>query len=68
MSALDTSEGGFSCKSPRSRNLIEFMLDEHVGTSDKLFNDRLWAQLWAMEQVEPLVSDLLEELYANFSG
>ena len=45
------------------------MLDEHVGTSDKLFNDRLWAQLWAMEQVEPLVSDLLlEELYAKFSG
>jgi len=46
--------------------LIEFMLDEHVGTSDNLFSDRLWAQLWAMEQVEPLVSDLLEEVYAKF--
>lgn len=62
--ALDT-EGGFSAQ-PSVTHLIEFMLDEHVGTSDKLFNDRLWAQLWAMEQVEPLVSDLLEELYANF--
>ena len=62
--ALDT-EGGFSAQ-PSVTHLIEFMLDENVGTSDKLFNDRLWAQLWAMEQVEPLVSDLLEELYANF--
>ena len=48
------------------RDMVAFMLDEHVGTSDGLFSDRLWAQLWAMEQVEPLVSDLLEEVYANF--
>ena|GEM_PF-504837 len=50
------------------RDMVEFMLDEHVGTSDGLFSDRLWAQLWAMEQVEPLVSDLLEEVYAKFLG
>jgi len=50
----------------RSRGRVAFMLDEHVGTSDGLFSDRLWAQLWAMEQVEPLVSDLLEEVYAKF--
>jgi hypothetical protein len=31
-----------------------------------LLNDRLWPQLWAMEQVEPLVSDLLEEVYAEY--
>lgn len=48
------------------RNIIEFMLDEQVGTADGLFSDRLWAQLWAMEQVEPLISDLLEEVYAKF--
>lgn len=48
------------------RDMIAFMLDEHVGTADGLFNDRLWAQLWAMEQVEPLISDLLEEVYAKF--
>ena len=48
------------------RDMVEFMLDEHVGTSDGLFGDRLWAQLWAMEQVEPLISDLLEEVYAKF--
>ena len=48
------------------RDMIAFMLDEHVGTADGLFSDRLWAQLWAMEQVEPLVSDLLEEVYAKF--
>ena len=48
------------------RDMVAFMLDEHVGTSDGLFSDRLWAQLWAMEQVEPLVSDLLGEVYAKF--
>ena len=51
---------------PSIMSMVEFMLDEQVGTSDKLFNDRLWTQLWAMEQVEPLVSDLLEEVYATF--
>ena len=48
------------------KDMVAFMLDEHVGTSDGLFCDRLWAQLWAMEQVEPLMSDLLEEVYAKF--
>ena len=64
ISAFDASDG--SVQESSIRNLIEFMLDEHVGTSDTLFSDRLWAQLWAMEQVEPLVSDLLEEVYAKF--
>ena len=64
ISAFDASEG--SVQESSIRSLIEFMLDEHVGTSDNLFSDRLWAQLWAMEQVEPLVSDLLEEVYAKF--
>ena len=64
ISAFDASDG--SVQESSIRNLIEFMLDEHVGTSDNLFSDRLWAQLWAMEQVEPLVSDLLEEVYAKF--
>ena len=48
------------------KDMIAFMLDERVGTSDGLFGDRLWAQLWAMAQVEPLISDLLEEVYAKF--
>ncbi|MDB4491192.1 TetR/AcrR family transcriptional regulator [Luminiphilus sp.] len=61
---FDTEEGVSA--QPSVTHLIGFMLDEHVGTSDKLFSDRLWVQLWAMEQVEPLVSDLLEELYAKF--
>ena len=51
---------------PSILSMVEFMLDEQVGTSEQLFNDRLWTQLWAMEQVEPLVSDLLEEVYATF--
>ncbi|MDH3994908.1 MAG: TetR/AcrR family transcriptional regulator [Gammaproteobacteria bacterium] len=46
--------------------IAAFMLDDNAGTEDPLLSDTLWPQLWAMEQVEPLVSDLLEEVYANY--
>ena len=49
-----------------ARDMIAFMLDEHVGTADGLLNDRFWAQLRAMGQVEPMISDLLKEVYAKF--
>ena len=28
--------------------------------------DKLWPQLWAMQQVEPLVADLLDDVYSEF--
>jgi AcrR family transcriptional regulator len=46
------------------RQISEFMLVETV--DEDLFPDKLWPQLWAMEQVEPLVSDLLEDVYAEY--
>jgi len=46
--------------------IVEFMLTDTTVTEDALFGDKLWPQLWAMEQVEPLVSDLLEEVYADY--
>jgi AcrR family transcriptional regulator len=46
------------------REIVEFMLVDT--SSGALFSDRLWPQLWAMEQVEPLVSDLLEDIYAEY--
>ena len=47
-------------------DIAAFMLEETSAPDDTLLNDRLWPQLWAMEQVEPLVSDLLEEVYAEY--
>ena len=47
-------------------DIAAFMLADNAGTKDVLLSDRLWPQLWAMEQVEPLVSDLLEEVYADY--
>jgi AcrR family transcriptional regulator len=45
-------------------DIVEFML---VDSADfEVFSDKLWPQLWAMEQVEPLVSDLLEDVYAEY--
>ena len=46
------------------RELAEFMLDDTV--DEEYLSDQLWPQLWAMEQVEPLVSDLLEDVYAEY--
>jgi len=46
------------------RDIAEFMLDE--SEEDDWLADKLWPQLWAMQQVEPLVSDLLEDVYAEY--
>ena len=47
-------------------DIAAFMLEDTSAPGDTLLSDRLWPQLWAMEQVEPLVSDLLEEVYAEY--
>jgi AcrR family transcriptional regulator len=49
---------------PGLREIVIFVLDDEAG--DALCGDRLWPQLWAMQQVEPLVSDLVEDLYAYY--
>ncbi|MEM7019554.1 MAG: TetR/AcrR family transcriptional regulator [Pseudomonadota bacterium] len=50
--------------SPGVRELAVFILDDAAG--DLLSGDRLWPQLWAMEQVEPLVSELVEDVYETY--
>jgi AcrR family transcriptional regulator len=49
---------------PKLREIVIFVLEDQAG--DALCGDRLWPQLWAMQQVEPLVSDLVEDLYAYY--
>ena len=49
---------------PSLREIVLFILDDEAG--DALLSDRLWPQLWAMQQVEPLVSDLVEDIYAGY--
>lgn len=49
---------------PGIREIVMFLLKDEAG--DTMFGDRLLPQLWAMEQVEPLVSDLLEDVYATY--
>jgi len=44
--------------------IVEFLLDDAPGKEWDA--DRLWPQLWAMQQVEPLVSDLVEDLYGRY--
>ena len=49
---------------PSVRDLVIFVLDDEAGKN--LLGDRLLPQLWAMQQVEPLVSDLVEEIYRQY--
>ena len=46
------------------RSFAEFILDETSG--DDIISDRFWPQLWAMQQVEPAVAELLEAIYAEY--
>jgi AcrR family transcriptional regulator len=45
-------------------DVINFILDDAVDNA--LQADRLWPQLWAMGQVEPLVTDLIDEIYDKY--
>ncbi len=44
--------------------LIDFILNDEPGVD--LMGDKLWPQLWAMQQVEPIVSDLVEDIYERY--
>lgn len=46
------------------RQVVIFILNDKPG--EALLSDRLWPQLWAMQLVEPLVSDLVDDIYAIY--
>lgn len=46
------------------REIVAFCLDDDTEMGG--LSDRLWPQLWAMQQVEPLVSDLVEDIYSTY--
>ena len=60
--AFDSTYGDVN--SSGVHEIAEFILNDSAG--DSLLSDRLWPQLWAMEQVEPLVAELLEDMYAEY--
>ena len=47
-----------------ARQVVGFILEDEPGKA--ICGDRLWPQLWAMQDVEPLVSDLVENIYERF--
>ena len=46
------------------KGFLEFISSEPA--DGRLQADKLWPQLWAMGQVEPLVADLVEDIYAEY--
>jgi len=51
-------------ETPSLRNIAQFVLDDAPGSG--LQADRLFPQLWAMAQVEPVMETLLDEIYAEY--
>ncbi|MFK7730009.1 MAG: TetR/AcrR family transcriptional regulator [Pseudomonadales bacterium] len=49
---------------PTIRDIAIFMLDDEAGA--EMLSDRLWPQLWAMQSVEPLMMDLVQDIYAIY--
>jgi len=47
-----------------AQQLVGFILDDEPGKS--ICGDRLWPQLWAMQDVEPLVSELVANIYQRY--
>ena len=47
-----------------AQQVVGFILEDEPGKA--ICGDRLWPQLWAMQDVEPLVSDLVENIYERF--
>ena len=46
------------------KGVLEFASSEPA--DGRLQADKLWPQLWAMGQVEPLVADLVDDIYAEY--
>jgi AcrR family transcriptional regulator len=46
------------------RDFVAFLLDDEAG--GPLRSDRLWPQLWAMAQVEPLLEEQLNNIYSYY--
>jgi len=46
------------------RDIVKFILDDTPGSA--LQADRLFPQLWAMAQVEPVMEALLDEIYVEY--
>lgn len=51
-------------KPPPLRDVVSFIIDDAPGSS--LSADRLFPQLWAMAQVEPVMSEALDEIYVFY--
>ena len=45
-------------------DIVNFIMEDEAGKT--LMSDRLWPQLWAMQQVEPTASTLVEDIYSQY--
>ena len=49
---------------PSLRLVIEFLMEDDAGS--RLYSDRLFPQLWALALVEPIMEDLVDNIYEEY--
>ncbi len=49
---------------PSLRLVVEFLMEDVAGSG--LYSDRLFPQLWAMALVEPIMEDLMDDVYEEY--
>jgi len=59
------SESSQDSESPTLLETVQFILDDAPGT--ELESERLFPQLWAMAQVEPVMKELLGNIYGRYT-
>lgn len=50
--------------SPNLRLVVEFLMEDDAGSG--LHSDRLFPQLWALALVEPIMEDLMDNIYEEY--
>ena len=50
--------------SPNLRLVVEFLMEDNAGSG--LHSDRLFPQLWALALVEPIMEDLMDNIYEEY--
>lgn len=63
-SSFDEYKATFNQTSPSLRLVVEFLMEDDAGSG--LHADRLFPQLWALALVEPIMEDLMDNIYEEY--
>ena len=62
--SFDEYKASLDGRSPNLRLVVEFLMEDDAGSG--LHSDRLFPQLWALALVEPIMEDLMDNIYDEY--